>query len=473
MCAFLFASCVPKIKAPPELDVNVPQKWESEKVVEEGDISRWWKKFGDANLDSAVAEVLKKNNDLKAAAARMDQAAAVARIAGADLYPSLNQSFSASRQKRVFVGFPFGGLDNGIPSSTTNLFGVSLDVSWELDFWGRIRAMKSAATADFQASRADLIGFQISLAGQTAKAWFAAVEAKQQVRLSEETVKNYQTTNEQVMSRYKRGLRPSLDVRFSETNVATAKAILLQRKDLLQRTMRQLEILLGRYPSARLTLSENLPNISDPIPAGLPADIISRRPDLIAAEKRLAAANARLTESRQALYPRISLTGSVGTTSNEISDLLNGDFSVWNLVGNLLTPIFQGGRLRAGVKLAKAREIEALAFYVQNVLTAYYEVETALTAEKNLEEREQALRVSAEQALAARRLAEDRYARGLAGLIEVLEAQRRAFDSQSQLLSVRRLRLDNRIDLYLALGGDFITDFLIESSSKKEQEFDE
>ncbi len=473
ICTFVLASCSLKLKGPPELDINVPQKWESEKVIKEGDISRWWTKFDDENLNSVIDRVLEENNDLKAAAARMDQAAALAKIAGAELYPHLNQSFFASRQKRIFIGFPFESPEGEVPSSTTNQFGVSLDVSWEPDFWGRIRAMKSAATADFQASQADLIGFQLSLVGQTAKAWFAAVEAEQQVRLAVATVENYLTTNEQVIRRYKRGLRPSLDVRFSETNIATAKAILLQRKDLLLRTKRQLELMLGRYPSARLTLSDNLPNISDPIPAGIPADIISRRPDLIAAEKRLAAANARLAESRRALYPRISLTGSAGTSSDEISDLLNGDFSVWNLVGNLLTPIFQGGRLRAGVKLAKAREREALAQYVQNVLYAYSEVETALAAEKNLEEREKALQVAVEQAMAARKLAEDRYASGLANLIEVLEAQRRAFDSQSQLLSVRRLRLDNRIDIYLALGGDFITDFLIEPSSKKEKEFDE
>jgi outer membrane protein TolC len=162
-----------------------------------------------------------------------------------------------------------------------------------------------------------------------------------------------------------------------------------------------------------------------------------------------------VAESRRALYPRISLTGSAGTSSDELKNLLNGDYSVWNIVGNLIQPLFQGGRLRAGIKLAKAREKEVLFLYAQKVLNAYAEVETALSAEMYLEQRESALRAASEQAMAARRLAETRYNRGLIGLIEVLEAQRRAFDSQSQLLNVRRQKLENRVDLYLALGGDF------------------
>ncbi|UCC39709.1 MAG: efflux transporter outer membrane subunit [Candidatus Aminicenantes bacterium] len=465
---FISLSCVSKLREPPEIDLDVPDKWVSGELKTEGNISRWWIRFDDPELNSIISVVLKENYNLKASGARLEAAAALARIAGANLYPQSNLNLNAIRQKRNFLGFPFPGSDVGVPSVITNLFGVSLDVSWEVDLWGRIRALKSAATADFQASRADLAGFQLSLAGQTAKAWFAAIEAEQQVRLAEATVENYRTTNEQVFTRYRRGLRPSLDVRFSEANLAAAEAVLLQRQNQLQRIKRQLEILVGRYPAGRISLSDKLPEILDPIPAGLPADLISRRPDLIAAEKRLAAANLRVAESRRALYPRISLTGSAGTSSDELSNLLNGDYSVWNLIGNLFQPIFQGGRLRAGINLAKARERETLAIYGQAVLNAYSEVETALAAEKLLEETEKVLQIAVEQAVAARRLAEDRYSRGLTNLIEVLEAQRRAFDSQSQLLSLRRQKLENRIDLFLALGGDFHINKSTQSPIEKE-----
>lgn len=452
----LSLSCVPKLKAPPELAADVPRTWVSEEASTEGDISRWWTRFNDPGLNTVIDTVLMENNDLKAAVARLDAAAALARISGAGLFPQIGGSFGASRQKRNFVGFPIPGGSDGVLSSITNLFGVSLDLSWEVDLWGRIRAGKAAAAADFQATAADVIGFQLSLAGQTAKSWYAAVEAELQVRLAEATLQSYRTSNNQVWLRYKRGLRPSVDVRLSETSVATAEAVLVQRLNLLQTIKRQLETLLGRYPASQIELSDNLPAVKDQVPAGLPADIIRRRPDLISIEKRLAASSARLVESRRALYPRISLTGSGGTSSSELSDLLDGDFSVWSLIGNLFQPLFQGGRLRAGVDLARARENEFLALYVQKVLNAFSEVETALSAEDYIKQRERSLEVAAEQSTAARILAEDRYARGLTNFIEVLEAQRQAFLAQSELLSVRRLRLDNRIDLYLALGGDFI-----------------
>jgi multidrug efflux system outer membrane protein len=461
-------SCVPKLEKPPDLDLNVPQNWISEKTTGEGEISQWWTRFNDPKLNELVEVVLIENYDLKAAATRLDAAAVLARIAGADLYPQVGANMSAARQKRNFVGFPFAGSGNGVQSFTTNLFGLSLNVSWEIDLWGRIRAAKSAAVSDFQATEADLSGYALSFIGQTVKAWFAAIEIMEQVRLSEATVKNYSTTNDQVHRRYRLGLRPSLDVRLSESNVATAKATLLLWQNQLQQVKKLLDTLLGQYPSGQIELSEKLPSIAEDVPAGLPADIVSRRPDLVAAEKRLAASYARVIESQRALYPRISLTGSTGTSSDEFKNLLNGDFSVWNLVGNLLQPIFQGGRLRAGVDLARAREAEALALYAASVLNAYSEVETALAAEEFLAERETALRTAVVQSLAARDLADDRYARGLSDLIEVLEAQRRAFLSQSQLIGVQRARLDNRVELYLALGGDFTDVSHPQISTKKE-----
>lgn len=452
----LLISCVPKLEKPPDLEIAAPQYWTSQTETIEGTIAQWWTDFDDPGLNEAIEAALNENYNLKAAAARVDAAVAMARIVGSELYPQVNLGLSGSRRKQNFVGFPFGESSDGVPSVTSSLFGVSLNVSWEIDLWGRIRAGKSAAVTDYEATIADYIGFQLSLVGQTAKAWFAAVEAERQVQLSEATLENYRTTNAQVHRRYRLGLRPSLDVRLSESNVADAEALLFLRRNQLQGIKRQLETLVGRYPAGNIKLSSSLSPELKPVPAGLPAEVVRKRPDLISAEKRLASSYARVIESERALYPRISLTASGGTSTDDLKNLLNGDFSVWNLIGNLLQPIFQGGRLRAGVDLAEARELEALAFYAQSVLYAYSEVETALEAETWLAEREKALQTAVDQAMAARDLAQSRYARGLTDLIEVLESQRRAFLSQSQLLIVKRQRLDNRIDLYLALGGDFM-----------------
>ena len=173
------------------------------------------------------------------------------------------------------------------------------------------------------------------------------------------------------------------------------------------------------------------------------------------AERRLAAADARLVQARRALYPSIGLTASSGRSSEELADLLKGDFSVWSLAANLTQPLFQGDRLRGGVELAEANADGAVVAFARSVLRALVEVETALAAEGYLASQEAALSVSTEEALAARRLAEDRYQRGLSDLITMLDSQRRAFDAQSRFIAVRRQRLDNRLDLHLALGGSF------------------
>jgi NodT family efflux transporter outer membrane factor (OMF) lipoprotein len=448
------ACAIPQRPAP-DIEVDIPDNWESRGYGVEGTLAGWWLEFDNAGLQQAIEIALQENYDLKAAVYRLDAAAAQARIVGADLYPHVNAQFTGSRQKRNFIGFPIPGSGGEVPSNTSNLYGVSFNINWEVDLWGRIRAARSASWADFQAVEADLAGFQLSLVGQTIKAWFAAVEADMQTKLSEATVSNYQASNNQVRRRYRLGLTPPLEVRLSESNVANAEAVLIFRRDQLQRSKKQLDVLLGRYPAGRLTLDEDLPGLQSDIPAGLPADIVRRRPDLVAAEKRLAAAYARVLESKRALYPRISLTASGGTSSDELKNLVNGDYSVWNLVGNLLQPLFQGGRLRAGVALSEAREQENLALYANQVLYAYAEVEAALEAEQLLKERELALQEAAEQAVAARELADQRYVSGLTDLIPVLESQRRAFIAQSELLSVKRQRLDNRVDLYLALGGGF------------------
>ena len=212
---------------------------------------------------------------------------------------------------------------------------------------------------------------------------------------------------------------------------------------------------MGRYPAAALNPGIALPALPEAVPAGLPADLVSRRPDLVAAERGLAASYARYTQAKRALFPRISLTGSAGTSSKELENLLDGDFSVWNLAGNILQPLFQGGRIRGGIQQAASQSEQALALYVHSVLAAYAEVENALAAEGFLAKRQAALETATEQALAARRLAEDRYASGLVDLNTMLDAQRGAYASESQLIAVRRQRLENRVNLHLALGGGF------------------
>ncbi len=452
----LFLSCAmaPPVKHP-QLEIETPAQWTAGTVAGARVKTLRWASFADSMAADLVAEALAHNYDLRAAAARLQAAAAQARIAGAEFLPQAGAGADGSRRRQNFVGFPIPGLREEVLVTTTNNYGVSLNLSWEVDLWGRLRAGKAAAAADLQAAAADFRGAQLSLAAQTARTFLSAVEARRQVELAQATVDNYRLSSERIRERYDRGLRPSLDLRLTLSNLAVADALLHQRQRQLDTIRRQLELLLGRYPAATVELSRELPPVPSQIPAGLPAELVGRRPDLAAAERRLRASAARLAASRAALYPRISLTASAGRSSAELSDLLDGDFSVWNLVGNLTLPLFQGGRLRAGVDLAQAGSEQALAFYAASVLKAYAEVESALAAEGYLARQEGALQEAAQQTKAARGLAQNRYNKGLTDLITVLETQRRAFEAESQLLAVRRQRLEARIDLHLALGGGF------------------
>ena len=454
--SLLLAACAtaPQVN-PPDLNVTVPERWPAGQPAAAEADTLWWRAFNDETLTGLVSEALAHNLNLQAAAARVGAAAARARIAGAPMYPDATGRIGGSRRKQNFIGFPIPGSGNGVPSSTSTNFGVSLDVSWELDLWGRLGAGASAALADMQAARAQYAGARLSLAGQTAKTWFAAVEAHRQVELSEATVENFRTSSEVVRERYRRGLRHALDLRRALSSLAGAEAVLQQHRLVYGATCRQFEVLLGRYPAAALSPGIALPALPETVPAGLPADLVSRRPDLVAAERRLAASYARYTQAKRTLYPRISLTGSAGISSNELKNLLDGDFSVWNLAGNILQPLFQGGRIRGGIQQAASQSEQAMALYVQSVLSAFAEVENALAAEVLLAKRQAALETATEQALAARRLAEDRYASGLVDLNTMLDAQRGAYASESQLIAVRRQRLENRVNLHLALGGGF------------------
>ncbi len=440
----------------PNLRVEIADAWSRSDSVAAVLGGNWWERLGDTTLVSVVDRALSHNLDLQAAAARLRAAQGQAKIAGAPLWPQINAGGIGSKRKQIFVGFPIPGAPDGGPaSSTSTSYGVSLDVSWELDLWGRLSAGHAAAVADHQSAQATYAGARLSIAAQTAKAWFALIEAERQRDLSQATVENYESALSQVENRYQRGIRPSLDVRLTRTELARARDLRHQREFLLERARRQIEIILGRYPAGKFTSGTHLPSLIEPVPSGIPSDVLTRRPDLVAAERRLGGRVMRHREALRGRYPRISLTGSSGRTSDTLSDLIEGNFTVWSFAANLLQPLFQGGRIQGNINLTKALEDEALANYIGSVLRAFSEVENALAAEENLQAREAELSIAATEATAARTLSEDRYRRGITDLITTLSAQRSAYITESQLLTVRRQRLDARIDLHLALGGDF------------------
>jgi NodT family efflux transporter outer membrane factor (OMF) lipoprotein len=455
-CGLLAMACAtapPPVPALPE----APDHWAA--AAEHGDVLAapdWWSGFEDPELTRLITTALEANRDLAAAAARVEAAAAQARIAGADLLPQVGATLDRVRSKRNFIGFPIPGSEGSVLSTTTTTYTAGLNVSWEVDLWGRLRAGDAAAAAGFAAAEAELAAARLSLAAQTAKAWFGLVEADLQTALARTTVARRKLTREQIERRYAAGVRGPLDLRLARSSETAAEALLAQRRRQRDAASRRLDLLLSRYPDGEsANTAAALPPLPPPPPAGLPSELVSRRPDLLALDRRLAAAGFRVSQARAALYPALRLTGTTGRSSAELDDLLDSDFSVWSLAANLLQPIFQGGRLRAGVELGEARYQEASHLYAQSVLRAFSEVETALTAERLLRQQTTALEATATEAAAAERLAQDRYGRGVGDYLAVLAAQVRALDAAGQLLSARRALLDTRVDLHLALGGGF------------------
>ena len=434
-----------------ELVLETPGAWTATGTSKEDPMSaiNWIESFEDPTLGKIVTEAIEANYDLAATAARLSAARASAIISGANRYPQLSLNADGSRRK---LSSP-GSVENG--RTRIESYSLAFDLNWEVDIWGRLSDRAEAGVADYEAVQADYEAARLSIAAISARSWFNVVEAELQVQLAEFIYQSFQNNLETIENRFRTGLSRALDLRLSRASVAGAASSLefrLRRRD---EAIRSLETIIGRYPDATLATSTNLPRPPAAVPAGLPADLITRRPDLIAAERRLVAADARYRESKKALLPSIRLTGSGGTTSAELENLVDGDFSVWSLVGGITQPLFQGGRLQAGAERTKANREAELAAYASSALQAFREVETTLAAEKTLRREEEALERAEEESKAAEDLAWEEYQAGLTDIITVLESQRRSFSAQRDLLTTRNFRLQNRINLHLALGGSF------------------
>jgi len=435
-----------------------PGAWTATKEAKAGIDDRWVDRFGDASLRKLVAEAYMANGDLRAAAARVERAAALARGAGASSRPQISAAGDAARTKRNFIGFPDFGA--GAPSSIINdSYGAALNLSWEIDLWGKVRAGERAAIADMQAQGASYRAARSSLAAQVVRAWLVLAESNEQIDLARQTVKVREDTAGLIRDRFELaagdGDGIASQLRLAETDVATARAALAQREGDRDGARRQLEILLGRYPSADLTGAARLPKVPATPPVGLPSELLLRRPDFVAAERALAAAGERRTEARKAFYPSFSLTGNAGTSSEALRDVLDSSFGVWAIAGRAVQPILTGGALQAQLEARTAEEKEALGNLQQTVLRGFGEVETALAADRFLVDRERALDAAYAMAEDGAKSAERDFALGTGDVLTLLAAQTRRIDLAVQRLSLRRLRLDNRVNLHLALGGDY------------------
>lgn len=406
----------------------------------------WVNGFGDTALSALVNTALAKNTDIRASEARYRAALLRADVAGADLLPSVSASTGLSRRE-------FG--DDLIPGTTGLSAGVN--ASWEFDVWGRIRDGVDASTLEASASNADYAGARLAIAAQVTQTWFNLLEASLLTELSQRDVDTQSRALRLTTRRFDGGITDSSDVRLARSSLANAEALQASRKQRLSSLSRGLEVLLREYPSEALSSNLDLPDLPPLTGVSGPAYVLRHRPDLLAAERRMTAAGLQVDVARKALLPRLSFDGGLNGSGNSISNFFDIDALIANLAGNLVQPIFQGGRLKGNIAIQEEVLRQQLEAYTGTVLNAYLEVENALDAEKRLAEREAALTRSVNEAVKAEERLELRYTEGLASILQLLDSQSRRLNAESQLIGARKERLANRVRLHVALGGGDIS----------------
>lgn len=438
---------------------DLSEQWESEAVNPQLP-TFWLQEFSQPELRVLLEEAFDKSPTLLSQASLVQLAQVQARLAGADRWPQLSAGLGSSRNKRSNTG------GYSLSSVYSTSYNFSLDLSWEVDLWNRLGNGLKATLYEGQAASADFDAARLSLAANLIKTWFDGIEAKQQLALSEQTVENFKSSLQIIERGYDYGLYRALDVRLARSNLLNAMSREQSYRIAKDQAVRSLEVFLGRYPAAKLKLPQQLPELSNAIPAGIPADLLNRRPDIVAARERFKALDQRHIQAKKNRLPAIRLTGSGGTSTRDLTDLVNSDFLVWNFASGLVQPLFQGGRLDGLRDEAAIRWQQSENDYRQTVLVAFKEVETLLSSEKWLLEQEQALDEMAEELREAELLASEDYVSGLTDINTLLQTQRQAFDAESSLLAVRKSRLANRVNLYLALGGPITTDTLDQHTEK-------
>ena len=418
----------------------VPAAWKAAGGAQAPVDDRWLATFEDTALSALVDEALTHNADLQVAAARVEQATGYLKIASASLLPSL----SLTDIGNVATASAGGGLN-----------GVFLSGSLEIDVWGRMRYAKAAAQEQSTAAAADYAYARQSLAATVARAWFVAVEAAQQRELAAEMLTTARTLERLAEDRLRIGSGDARTVAEARAGVGGYRDALRQADLAREQALRALELLLGRYPSAEIGTARRLSSLPPPVPVGLPSELLERRPDVIAAERRVAAAFDRVGEAKAARLPRISLTVGLNSISSDVFLLKERDNPSWGAGANLVAPLYQGGALRAQVEIRTAEQKQAVAAYASVGQRAFGEVERALSNEIALRDRAGIVAAIVSDNEQALKIAQARQRIGAADLRTVEQGQLALYGARASQLRVRSEQLTQRVNLHLALGGGF------------------
>jgi len=418
---------------------EIPPGWRAPGGAAAPVADRWLATFDDIALTALVTEAQSYNADLAVAAARVEQASAYVAVASGSLWPAVG--LAATQSGKSGGG---GGLN-----------AVFLNASLELDVWGRIRYGTAAAEAQSAAVQADYLYARQSLAATVAKAWFIAIEAGLQRRIIGDAAHSSESLLKIAQERLRIG-------NGNEQTVAEARASAGSYQDMLrqidlsrEQALRALELLVGRYPAAEIAVAQQLSPMPAAVSVGVPSELLERRPDVIAAERRVAAAFNRIGEAKAAMLPRISLTAGGSSISSDVFVLQDRSNPAFSFGANLLAPIYQGGTLRAQVDVRTAEQKEAVASYARTAQRSFAEVENALAAENALRDRDAILDANINDNIRALDLVQIQYRVGSVDFRAVAQNQLALYNARMSLLRVQTERRAQRVNLYLALGGGF------------------
>jgi len=438
-----------KVEVEPVAGMDVPDTWGHGAAGAEGahaeqlwPDSDWWKQFGSPELSELVEEGQQNNFEIAAAFSRVKQAEARARIAGAPLLPGVELDTNVARDLPISGG------------TATNSGGAALSVSYEVDFWGKNRAARDAAEASLRANRYDRETVALTVTSGIVSTYLQVLSLRDRVAIARQNVENAERVLKLVEAQSRAGSASPLDLARQRSALANQSALLPDLRQQEQDAQTALAILLGRPPQNFVVQEKGLLKVEMPrISAGLPSELLTRRPDIRRAEANLASANANVAVARAALFPSITLTGSTGAQSSALLSLFDGPNLFARIGAGLIAPIFDNGRLASQRDLAIAQKEELAQVYRQSVITALSEVEKALGAINSLEERYRLKAGEVEQARYAFELSEKRFRAGAEDLMVVLDTQRSLSEAQNQLGQLKLQRLQSTVALYKALGG--------------------
>ena len=436
----------------PDSGIVSPVAWQApHDAGAERDALRWWTRFASPQLNQLIEQAQVGSYDLAAAIARVRQARAGTVIAGGSQLPEVQATGNANRQK-LLRGDGYRQLDADSSNKAVDYFDVGLNASYEIDFWGGKRASRDSAQFSLRASEFDRATVELTLLSGVANSYTQVLSLQEQSRIAELNLANAQNVLQLVQTRYNAGSATALELAQQKSLVAAQQRQLPTVRQQAQDARIALAALLGRPVQDLPASHESFDQLQWPqVAAGLPSELLTRRPDIARAEAQLAAAQADVAVARAAMLPKITLSASIGSGANQAGDLWRSPF--YNLTGGLIAPIFNNGRLSAERDKATAREEELLETYRSAIINGFADVEKALNSIRGLDEQRQWQSEELNQAQTAFNIAQSRYQAGAEDLLTVLETQRTLYAAQDQNVQLRLSRMQASIALYKALGG--------------------